>query len=161
MDKRTFWSTKSPLPEFHAVVFEHEAFDTPFRLVANQFEEVTLGGFVHTPAPMTVKDPDQAGNEAQPRLTITFPRQVVGRQFKQQLALIKASGSRAPIKVTHAVYLGATDAPQLTWVLYASDSNGVLFKADTVQVTATDDNPMRRAVAPIYDPAVFTGLELI
>lgn len=160
MDKRVYWSTKSPLPEWHAVMFEHPAFDAPTRLVANQFAPVTLGGHVHTPAPMTIKPPDQTPDN-QPRLRMGFPRQVVGRQFKQQLALIRASGSLAPIDVTYSVYLGDTDAPELTWELFVSDAGGVQFGANTVQVTASDDNPMRRKVAPIYTPDVFTGLVLI
>jgi hypothetical protein len=161
MDRREFWSTKSPLPEYHAIRFEHPAFDAPIRLVANQFADVTLGGHVHTPAPMTIKPPDQASSDARPRLQIAFPRAVVGREFKRKLGLIVASGSREPITVAYEVYLGSTDAPQLTWALYVSDQGGVAFGAESVQVTATDDNPLRRAVAPIYRPDEFTGLELI
>lgn len=160
MDKETFWATKSPLAEYHAISFEHPAFDAPVRLVANQFAAVTLGGFEHIPAPMTIKPPESKG-DSQPKLTMTFPRQVVGRQFKQQLGRIVAAGSRAPIVVTYSVYLGDTTAPQITWRLYASDAGGVAFNGDGVQVTATEDNIMRRTVAPIYDPSVFTGLELI
>lgn len=160
MDKATFWASKSPLPEFHAVAFAHPSFEAPIRLVANQFAEVTLGGLVHTPAPMTIKRPDQT-SDAQPRLQITFPRAVVGKQFREHLAIVTASGSRAPITVTHSIYLGDTDAPQLTWTLYVAEANGVAFNAESVQVTATDDNPMRRAVAPVYTPEEFTGLELL
>lgn len=160
MDKREFWSSKSPLPEFHAITFEHTAFSVPFRLVANQFAEVTLGGHVHTPAPMTIKAPDSKG-DVQPKLTLAFPRQVVGREFKRQLRLVTASGSREPIRVTYAIYLGDKLTPEIEWRLYAAEAGGVAFGQDTVQVTATDDNPMRRAVAPIYEPGVFTGLELI
>lgn len=160
MDKNEFWSTKSPLPEYHAIVFEHPAFAAPFRLVANKFQPVTLGGFVHEPSPMSISPPEQK-NDAQPKMTLSFPRQFVGRQFKQQLALITASGSRAPITVTYAIYLGETATPKVTWRLYASDAAGVSFSADAVQVSASDDNIMRRSVAPIYTPDVFTGLELI
>ena len=158
MDRREFWTTKSPLPEFHAVTFEHPGFEAPFRLVANQFAEVTLGGHVHTPAPMTIKPPDSK-SDAQPRLTLAFPRQVVGRQFKQQLARI--TGTRSPITVRYEVYLGTTDAPQVTWKLYVSEEGGISFNSEAVQVTATDDNPMRRGVAVIYDPNIFTGLEIL
>lgn len=160
MDKREFWATKSPLPEYHAIVFEHPAFEAPFRLVANQFAPVGLGGHEHTPTPMTIKPPEQTG-DAVARLTLAFPRQVVGREFKRQLKRIADAGSREPIRVTYAVFLDDLAAPALTWQLYASDVGGVTFSTESVQVTATDDNPMRRAVAPIYDPAVFTGLELI
>lgn len=158
MDKRTFWSSKSPLAEFHAITFDHPSFGGPIRLVANQFEEVTLGGNVHTPAPMTVQPPEQKG-DSRPRMQIVFPRAVVGEEFKRKLALV--TGSREPIAVSYAIFLGDTDAPQVSWDLYVADQSGVTFSNSSVQVTATDDNPMRRAVGVIYDPAVFTGLELI
>lgn len=160
MDKETFWATKSPLAEYHAITYSHPSFEAPIRLVANQFAEVTLGGNPHMPAPMTVTPPDQK-NDAQPRLTTVFPRQVVGRIFKQQIKLITASGSRAPISVEYSVYLGTTVAPQLTWNLYVAEQGGIGFSTDGVQVVATDDNPMRRQVGVIYDPATFSGLELI
>lgn len=158
MTKEEFWATKSPKPEYHAIVFEHPAFDGPIRLVANQFQAVTLGGFSHTPAPMTINPPDQTGS-AQSKLTVTFPRQVVGREFKRQLKL--TAGTRQPIVVRHAVYLDDLTTPALTWKLYASDAGGITFTADGVQVVATDDNPMRRSAAEIYDPGVYTGLEII
>lgn len=160
MDKATFWGSKSPLPEWHAITFAHPAFSEPFRLVANEFAEVTLGGHVHQPAPMTIKPPESKG-DVQPKLTLAFPRQVVGREFKRQLRLITDSGSREPIKVTYAIYLGDTDAPEITWQLYAAEAGGVTFNASTVQVTATDTNPMRLSAALIYEPSTFTGLELI
>ena len=160
MDKATFWATKSPLAEYHAITFLHPSFEAPFRLVANQFTPVTLGGQVHRPAPMSIKAPDQK-SDTQARLTMSFPRQVVGREFKRQLRLIHASGSREPIAVTYAIYMGDTAAPEMTWSLYAAEAGGVQFSTDAVQVTATDNNPMRRQVGVIYDPATFTGLELI
>ena len=158
MTAAEFWSTKSPLPEYHSIVFSHPNFDAPVRLVANQFAEVTLGGFVHTPAPMKIKPPDQAG-DAQSKLSMAFPRQVVGREFKQKLKLIGAS--REPITVVYAVYLDDLTTPAVTWSLYVSDAGGVTFGSEAVQVTATDSNPMRRAVGEIYDPSIFTGLEII
>jgi len=160
MDKREFYSTKSKRAEYLAVVFEHPAFEEPLRLVANQFAELTLGGFVHIPCPMQVKEPEQASG-AQPKLTVSFPRQVVGREFKRQLRLVTDSGSRDPITVTYSVYMGDTDVPERLWRLFVSDSGGITFGNETVQVTASDDNPMRRTAGPIYDPGVFTGLILI
>lgn len=160
MDRATFWATKSPLPEFHAVVFEHPAFSDVFRLVGNVFEPVTLGGSVHQPAPMTIQPPEQT-SDATPAMTLNFPRAALGRQFKAELRRVVAAGSRDPIRVTYAVYLGDTSAPQVAWGLYVSDKGGISFNAEAVTVKATLDNPMRRAVAPIYDPAVFTGLEIL
>lgn len=158
MDRREYWATKSPLATYETITFDHPVFAAPIRLVANVFAEVTLGGHVHTPAPMTIKPPEQNG-DAQPKMQISFPRPVVGRQFKQQLALIVAAGSREPIEVTRAVYLADdTATPKATMTLFASDSGGINFNRDVVQVVATLDNPMRRQAAPIYLPEVFTGL---
>lgn len=160
MDKRVFWTTKSPLAEFHAITFSHMAFAAPIRLVANQFAPVVLGGYEHEPATMVIKPPDQTSASVQ-RLTVSFPRQYVGRRFKQELARVRAYEQPLPIGVLYAVYLGDTSAPQLTRSFYVSDANGVQFNAEIVNVVATDDNPLRRSAAVIYDPNVWTGLELL
>lgn len=159
MDKRTYWATKSPLPEFHSIIIEHPAFDAPFRLVANQFEEVILGGEVHIPAGMSIKQPDRQ-SDGQPKLTLSFSREQVGRDFKQQLQKIN-SATPAPLRVRYSVYLGDQVTPQITWDLFASDSAGIAFSNTAVSINATVDNPMRRDVGPIYDPSVFTGLTLL
>lgn len=160
MTKEEFWAAKSPLPQYQAVVFEHPAFEASIRLVADVFEEVTLGGHVHTAAPMSIKPPDKSG-EATAKLTLAFPRAVVGREFKRQLRRIRDAGYRDPIVVRYSVYLGDTSAPQVSWLLYAAEEGGVVFNTDQVQVSATVDNPARRNVAVIYDPSVFTGLEIL
>lgn len=157
MNRAEFWATKPALPSYHSVVFSHPAFDWPIRLVANVFKPVTLGGIEHTPAPMQI-EPPQVSSDGQPLLRLSFPRHVVGREFKRQLRLIVADGSRSPIAVTYSVYLGDTATPATAWTLYVSDSSGIVIGPQTVQVTAGLDNPMRRAVAPIYTPDVFTGL---
>lgn len=161
MNRSEFWATKARLAEYHAVTFEHPSFSTgSIRLVANQFEDVTLGGFVHTSAPMQLQLPAQKSGDLT-RMTLAFPRPVVGRQFKQRLREIQASGSREPITVRYEVYLGSTDAPEMSRVLYASDKGGVNFGREYVQVVAGDDNPMRLSAAEIYDPTVYTGLQLL
>jgi hypothetical protein len=157
MDRREFWATKATVPVWHAITFSHPALATPIRLVANQFSPVTLSGEVHTPVAMSVQPPETSGS-APPKLTVLFPRQVVGREFKRNMALIDASGSRDAIAVTLAVYYGSTAAPESTWTLYVAEHGGITFSRDTVQVVASDDNPMRRSVALIYDPGIFTGL---
>ncbi len=159
MDKATYWSSKPRQPSYHAITFAHSAFAAPIRLVANVFEAVTLAGNVHQPAPMQI-NPPQVTSDGQPKLRLSFPRRVVGRQFKAGLAAVRAAGTLEPIVVTYAVFLADKTAPEVTWTLYASDAGGVSFGAETVQVDATLDNPMRRAVAPIYLPTVFTGLKV-
>ncbi len=158
MDKKLFWSSKSPRPEYHAVVFSHPGMTAPIRLVANQFASLTLGGASHVPAPMQIKPPDQGG-DANIRMTLSFPRAVVGKQFKDQLALIRAYADLEPISVTYSIYLSDTASPEIVWPLYVSDQAGVQFTTEAVQVTATDTNPMRRQAGVIYTPDIFTGLD--
>ena len=159
MDKTEFWATKNPGPQYEAVTFTNPAFAAPIRLVSNVFAPVTLGGHVHQPAPMTIKPPDKSSTTA--KLTLAFPRNVVGREFKRQLALLRAAGSREPIAAQYAVYFDDLAAPKVTWQLFVAEDGGIAFSADAVQVTATVDNPARRSGAIIYEPGVFTGLELI
>lgn len=158
MDKAEFWATKPKLATFQTVTFSHPAWAFPIRLVANVFDSVTLGGESYTPAPMTIEPPQKNG-EAGVVMTIGLPRQVVGRQFKSKLREIVATGSREPIGILYAEWLGEIDAPKVTWPLFVADQQGVAFNSTTVQVRGSIDNPMRRNVAPIYDPAVFTGLQ--
>jgi hypothetical protein len=158
MDAAEFWSTKRNAPRWQTIAIAHEGFAAPYRLVANVFAPVTLGGNEYEPVPMTIQPPDQ-GSDPQPRLMFAFPRIAVGRQFKAALRLIE--GSRSPISVTYGLWLSDTDAPKVTWLMYASDKGGITFDGASVQVTATLDNPMRRRAAPIYDPNVFTGLETL
>lgn len=159
MDRREFWSTKNPGPQYEAVTFANSAFDAPIRLVSNVFAPVTLGGHVHQPAPMTIKPPDKASTTA--KLTLAFPRNVVGREFKRQLALLRAAGSREPIAVQYAVYLDDLSSPAVSWQLYVAEDGGIAFNGEAVQVSATVDNPARRSGAIVYEPQVFTGLELV
>lgn len=160
MDRRTFWASKSPLPEYQSIMFSHTSFEALIRLVADKFEPVTLGGEVHQPVPMSVKPPDQRGG-TQPKLVLSFPRAVVGRDFKLAIARIQGAAVVEPIVVTYRLFLGDTTTPEVTWELYIADVGGIVFSPDVVQVTATESNPMRLNVSEIYDPAVFTGLELI
>lgn len=157
MDRRTYEATKSPLPTYHAVVIEHPLLPGPLRYVADQFAPVALGGHEHAPMPMQIQPPDRIGPAA-PRLVVTMPRAAVGRTFKQMLRAISAAASRAPIRVTYCTYTGGTAAPGEVWRMYAG---AIAFDAESVEASCTDSNPMQRYPAPIYDPSVFTGLELI
>ena len=158
MTPAEFWATKSKQAEYLAIVFDHPEFASPIRLVANQYAPVNLGTYEHTPAPMEIRQPDETG-EPLLKLTVTFPRAVVGREFKRRLKDISASGRLSPIQVMFRQYLGYDlENPVKSFDLYAAKEGGIVFTADAVQVSATDVNPMRFSAAEIYDPAVYTGL---
>ena len=110
---------------------------------------------------MTIKEPDQTGN-AQASLKMAFPRQVVGREFKRRLKQISAGGRLVPISVVYAHWLGSDlSAPVSSWSLYVDRDAGIVFGPESVQVTATDDNPLRLNCSEIYDPDVWTGLKQV
>lgn len=158
--ERQFWAKKPVEVRYQTVVFSHAAFAAPFRLVANEWAEVTLGGNVYTPVAMDIRPP-KSGPGEQPKLTLSFARQQVGRDFKAQLRLVRAAASRDPVQVVYAVWLADTDAPKRSWTLYADDRGGISFDPQTVQVSATVDRLRRVSRAPIYDPGVFTGLAVL
>ena len=141
------------------MTISHPAMTQTFRLVANQFAPVTLGGQVHQPAPMQIKPPDQGG-DANPRMTLRFPRASVWREFKRELGRVQGYGTIHPIGVRYAVFLGDTEYPEIDWPLYASDQSGIQFTSEAIQITAADTNPMRRGASEIYTPDVFTGLDV-
>ena len=161
MNRQEFWATKPRLAEYHAVTFSHPAFvGGPIRLVANQFEDVMLSGLAHRAVAMQVQPPEQKPGDMT-RMTLAFPRAAVGREFKQRLQQIQASGQRSPITVRYELYTASKDAPQRSWLLYASDKGGVNFGREVIQVVASDDNPMRLSASEIYDPEVFSGLQIL
>lgn len=158
MTPQEFWASKSKRAEYLAIVFDHPEFDNPIRLVANQYAPVTLGGYEHTPAPMEIKPPDQ-GNDPVQKLTVSFPRAVVGRQFKEQLRAITAGGRMSPVTVSYRHYIADDmDTPAMSHDLYLAKDGGVTFTSDAVQVSATSVNSMRQNASVIYDPTVWTGL---
>lgn len=158
MTPAEFWATKSKRPEYLVVIFEHPEFEDAIRLVADQFAPVTLGGHACTPVAMQVAPPEQTA-EPVAKLKVTFPRVVVGREFKRRLREITSAGRLSPITVTYQHFIGTDLAiPAMSWVLYVAKDGGIVFTTDSVQVTATDVNPMRLSASEIYDPTVYTGL---
>lgn len=157
MTPSEFWATKSSLPEYLTVTFDHPDMGT-IRLVADQYAPVTIAGHEYTPAPMSITPPEQASDPIA-KLRVSFPRAVVGREFKRRLKQISAAGRLSPIVVTYSHWIGSDlSAPVSSWPLYVDRDSGIVFSSETVQVTATDDNPLRLNCSEIYDPTVWTGL---
>lgn len=158
MSKAEFWSTKRREPEFVTIQFDHASFSEPVYLVANEWGKVTLGGIEYTGCPMKVVPPDQAKDPIA-SLTVSFPRPVVGRDFLQRIMAITESTIMQPVVVTFKHWITGSVAPVTEFVLYASAEDGIAFQGGVIQVTATDENPMRANVSMLYDVDVFTGLE--
>lgn len=155
---KEFYSAKSYQPEYTCITFEHPDVDT-FYLVANQYENITLGGIERTACPMSVVEPEQSSTPTS-EITISFPRIVVGTQFKAAILAITQAGTMEPITMTLEHFIGPDLVnPDRIFTLYVSDDGGIVFSNDSVQVKCSDVNPMRRRVRRTYEPKDFTGLK--
>lgn len=160
MNITEYWTKKpNDVIRYETVEFQHVDIDT-VKLVANQYDAVTLGGVEYTPVAMSVNTPQQ-DRDPIASVTAKFPRAVVGEAFKQALKQIQPLNRIQPIKMIVSVWFSFdVSAPQQSWELFVAE-NGIVFTGDSVQVTGTDDNPMIQGISTIYDPAVFTGLEVL
>lgn len=155
-----YWATKpNNVIRYETVAFSHPDIDDVL-LVANQYDAALLGGNTYTPVRMDVKLPEQ-DKDPIASVQVSFPRAIVGESFKQALKTINPFNRIVPITMTVSVWLSSdTASPQQSWSLFVGE-DGITMTGETVQVTGTDDNPMVYDISTIYDPAVFTGLELL
>lgn len=157
MTKEEFWTQKKSLPEYWTVKFAHPGFGE-IRLAANQFQDLTLAGNFYKPCQMSINPPEES-RTSDPQLSVSFPRIVVGREFKNALTGISLSGQQIPVGVNFSKWIGSDlSAPIESHDLYLSDNAGVTFGNESVQVKATDDNSIRRDVSVTYTAEEFTGL---
>lgn len=155
-----FYATKRKEPEYHCITLSHSAFDAPYRLVADQYQDVTLNGAVYKAAAMTVGLTD--ADAENPAVSIGFPRLVVGREFDAQKKKIALSGRMEPIEVKYEKFIPAVqDGPVRKRTLYAVDSGGIVTNESTVSVKAGRVNKMVLGVSNTYDVSVWTGLETV
>ena len=162
-EQREFWNQKNPAEEYDTITFEHVDFKDPIRLVINQFEIKKFNGYKYIPVSGKISLPEQ-GSDLVPKLSLQFPRVVVGDEFKKAINSITIAGWRSPIYLIYEKYNELSmNAPTMRYVLTVSD-DGVSFNRNTVQITATDDNPMTLGIPfgregnPIYTIAEYPGL---
>lgn len=152
-----FWTQKKRRPEYHCMTFSHSSWSAPIRLVINQYSNITLNGNVYTATSAEITPPSQNADDAA-TASISFPRQVVGREFKQALQSIVSAGKITPITATYEHFIDGITAPVRSQRLWVSESGGILWNATTVSVKCTDKNPLRRDISTKYDVDIFTGL---
>jgi len=158
-DSRQFWTQKNPERQFQTVVFDHQDFAQPIRLVANEYTTQNFGGFTYTPVSMSRKEPEQSSDPVA-SASVTFPRAVVGDAFNDAIASITPSGWLSPITAEIATYWDSDRVnPSKYWLLYV-DNNGITLNSTSISIKLSDENPMIRSVSVLYDVSVFTGLEL-
>lgn len=155
-----FYASKRKEAEYHCITLSHPDFDAPYRLLADQYANVTLNGNEYKAAAMTIGLTDSDAEN--PAVSIGFPRLVVGREFAEQKKKITLSGRMEPIEVKYEKFIPTVQSvPVRKRTLYAVDSGGIVTSPESITIKAGRVNKMTMDVSSIYDVSVWTGLETI
>lgn len=77
--QREFWVRKDPEQEWQTLKVSHPDYTDTVRIVANTFKEQTFGGEVYLPAPMQMREPENA-EDLKNTASVTLPRAAILRQ---------------------------------------------------------------------------------
>lgn len=162
-EQREFFTQKNPAEVYDTITFNHAEFKEPLRLALNQFKPLIFANNEFIPVAAKVTLPNQGG-DLTPKLTIQFSRIHVGDEFKKVINSITPFGWQSPISMIYEQYSElSTNEPIQQYSLYVTE-DGVRFNRNSVEVTASDDNPMILAKPnsdsnPIYTLEEYRGLE--
>lgn len=158
--QRAFWSQKSPAAEFDTVTFEHPAFSEPIRLVANVYSDMTFGRLLYRACAMTLQKPEQ-GKDPISTASVKFSRPVVGDEFKEVIGKLNPFDWFTPITIRLQQFTELNmSVPIQDWTLYVTE-DGVRINPTTIQIQASDDNPMILNTSQVYDIERYPGLAYI
>ncbi len=159
-DNSTIWTTKAPVLEFDTIEFSHSSIET-IRIVANQYDPITLLGNEYLPCFVEVQYPKIDG-ESQPEASFTMSRPVVGDIVQRTIRSIPPyMRIKEPVKVTLSHWSDSDlTTPMFSYVLDLSNE-GVSMSVESIGFKVEKINNMTRGVAKIYRIDEWTGLESV
>ena len=159
-DNATIWTTKAPVMEFDTIEFSHSSIET-IRIVANQYDPITLLGNEYQPCYVEVQYPKIDG-ESQPEASFSMARPVVGDIVQRTIRSIPPfMRIKEPVVVIMSHWSDADLAkPMFSYELDLSNE-GVSMSVDSVTFKVEKLNNMTRSVARIYTIEGWSGLEAV
>ena len=157
-DNATIWTTKAPVLEFDTIEFRHSSIET-IRIVANQYDPITLLGNEYQPCYVEVQYPKIDG-ESQPEASFSMARPIVGDLVQRTIRSIPPfMRIKEPVVVIMSHWSDADLAkPMFSYELDLSNE-GVSMSVDSVTFKVEKLNNMVRSVARTYEIDEWTGLE--
>ena len=159
-DNATIWTTKAPVLEFDTIEFSHSSIET-IRIVANQYDQITILGNEYTPCYVEVQYPKIDG-ESQPEASFAMARPIVGDIVQRTIRSIPPfMRIKEPVKVVMSHWSDSDLAtPMFSYELDLSNE-GVSMSVDSVTFKVEKLNNMTRSVARIYTIEGWSGLEAV
>lgn len=159
-DNATIWTTKAPVMEFDTIEFRHSSIDT-IRIVANQYDQITLLGNEYQPCYVEVQYPKIDG-ESQPEASFSMARPIVGDLVQRTIRSIPPfMRIKEPVKVVMSHWSDA----DLTTTMFSYEldlsNEGVSMSVESVTFKVEKLNNMTRSVARIYTIEGWSGLEAV
>ena len=159
-DNATIWTTKAPVLEFDTIEFSHSSIET-IRIVANQYDPITLLGNEYQPCYVEVQYPKIDG-ESQPEASFSMARPVVGDIVQRTIRSIPPF---MRIKESVRVVMSHWSDSDLTTPMFSYEldlsNEGVSMSVDSVTFKVEKLNNMTRSVARIYTIEGWSGLEAV
>lgn len=140
---------------YETVTFEHPSFST-VNLVNNQHYPKTLGGIEYLPCNFEIAESQQSKTPII-NATVKFTR--IAQDFKQKLKDWRGYSRMTAIECTHRIFDSADMQTAIReWTLYVKDCS---LDVSSVNVSLSMTNPLNKSIAKTYDPADWTGLQVM
>jgi hypothetical protein len=109
---------------------------------------------------MTLQKPEQ-GKDPISTASVKFSRPVVGDEFKEVIGKLNPFDWFTPITIRLQQFTELNmSVPIQDWTLYVTE-DGVRINPTTIQIQASDDNPMILNTSQVYDIERYPGLAYI